>query len=814
MSFRNFDNRDRYYDLNGRILNGCIQFMLKDGTTVAPIFDGDQVPLANPQITDILGRTAHQVFIDSDVIAYIYKYIGTGTLAEEEALGIDTTDASKWSLQYTVESSSIDTRFIDGIAAMGVSNIDSLRALDVAEVPAIDGIKVITLNGYYEAGDCEAVNYIWDSESIANDDNGSIIAPDGVLTGRWILVQPTEHCDSRHFGVFPQDSADSAVDHSTRITQLLAYCNTTAVRPYFNGSQDYPYFIYNSVAYNSRNPIDVSVGTQFVDKGSGNRFFGEWNGNPYFVNANTTVNSKTVRHSWHFRSYTTGTLKYIVDSRWSPVLLSDIAVELEVSPASGSQFDDCEMVSNEMIADAVVIENMEIHTDWFADDYDWAQLSISGCKILLQNCDSADNYVRLKNKQGEADYGDLGEQTLTGATLLANCIAENAAFSNVVLMGDAELHNISGTLSMNTTANTINAIDCWLTFTGSPVLSILQMRRGSLDGNVQVLSTVYMNMVDVVGSLSTSGASSVQLVSCNISGTQYLGKVAFVTGCTISGDIVMYPEAHTATVSGMTFSGQMFCGEFYNNVFVGDTAAIKPTPRSGADYSSLLVGILCRFIGNTSNHDFVDDTAWTGVAINSKLYSPMVYQDNRGGCPEEYAEATLSFPYAVSIQTKGSSTEYSVPPNVVGNDGLWVILDQRGGDNSHNALSIYWVANFDAFTIPVGGCFRLKALGYTYPTVYIVNAEIRSFIRTDSEGLYCHDIDVGYPLVSASLATTSDTNADLSCVQPLVFAYTESRYYGSGSATDYRSGLYQTLVDTLDDSSRYNASIHLKYKLV
>ena len=444
--FRNFDNRDRYYDRNGNPLCGCLQFVIKGGNTVAPIFDGNQVPLANPQLTDKLGRTDHQVFVNSDVIAYVYKYIGSGTLSDEEELGIDTSDIRKWELQYTIESVSLDTKDVDGASAMGVSDIDSLRGLDVSEVPVVDGSKTITLNGYYEAGDCEPVSYIWDSESTLNDDNGSVIAPDGVLTGRWILVQPTEHCDSRHFGVFPQDSVDADIDQSTRIGQLISYCNTKSIRPYFNGSVSYPYFIYTSVAYNSRNTIDVSNDTKFVDKGSGNRFYGEWGGNPYFVNANTQVNSKTVRHSWHFRSYGSDTVNYIVDSDWSPVLLNGITVEIEVSPAADSQLVDCDVVCNEKITHRIVMQNLTIKTDWFADDYDWADLSVYGCQILLQNCKDANTYVRLKNKQGEANYGDLGEQTVSDQTLAANCIAENGAFSNVTISGTAELHNISGTV--------------------------------------------------------------------------------------------------------------------------------------------------------------------------------------------------------------------------------------------------------------------------------------------------------------------------------------------------------------------------------
>ena len=101
---RNFDSWNRYLDNNGKILYGCIQVMVKDGNTVADIYDRDGVALANPQLTDNFGRSAHQIFINNDVVAYFFKYIGNGTLVEEQELGIDTSDQTKWNLQYTIEN--------------------------------------------------------------------------------------------------------------------------------------------------------------------------------------------------------------------------------------------------------------------------------------------------------------------------------------------------------------------------------------------------------------------------------------------------------------------------------------------------------------------------------------------------------------------------------------------------------------------------------------------------------------------------------------------------------------------------------------
>lgn len=348
--WRNFDNRDRYTDLNGKPLVGVVQFMIRSGNTVANIFDDNNVPLANPQVTDVLGRTAHQVFIDSDVTAYMYKYIGTGTVIEEAAHGIDTHDESKWALQYTVDNFAIDRREISGISAPGILTMDELRAVDVDEVPELDGEKIVCLHGYFAAGDCEPVYYTWDPESTLNDDNGSVISSDTRLTGRWFLVQPTEHCDSRHFGVFSQDSADYPIDQATRIGQLFDYCNKKGIRPFFNGSTEYPYFIYNTMNVSSRCQIDVSNGTVFVDK-QPSTMYGDFDANASFrfLNSNTHIRSRFCKASWASAGMS-GFDEVLVDAQTLQQVFTGAKVTVTVDTAN-KVFNNCELVSDGHLAD-------------------------------------------------------------------------------------------------------------------------------------------------------------------------------------------------------------------------------------------------------------------------------------------------------------------------------------------------------------------------------------------------------------------------------------------------------------------------------
>lgn len=297
---RSFDTWNRYLDNNGNPLHGCVQFMVKDGTTVAPIFDSDGTALDNPQLTDIYGRTQHQVFIDEDCVAYFYKYIGNGIWSAQE--GINTSDQTKWTLQYTIENQNTLSRTVESTGTYCVSTINDLRLLDVEDVPEINGIKVITLLGYNKLGDKEPINYYWDPESTDADNEGSIIKYEYEITGRWIMVQPTHHCDSRHFGVFPSNSYNTT-EQTYRLTNLFGYCNSKGISPFLDTNGDYIWYRYRSLNVTSNNPIIVSKGIQFFDEND-STIGGEWQGNPHFVQRNTNLIAKNVKTSWDAKSYT------------------------------------------------------------------------------------------------------------------------------------------------------------------------------------------------------------------------------------------------------------------------------------------------------------------------------------------------------------------------------------------------------------------------------------------------------------------------------------------------------------------------------
>ena len=355
---RNFDNWIRYQDNDRNPLHGCIQFNVKDGNTVAPIYDSDGTALANPQVTDTYGRTKHQVFVDTDVVAYFYKYIGQGVWSNET--DIDTSDVSKWALQYTSESILNVLSNIQSDMAVAIANVAALRAVDVEDIPAVNEQKVITLMGYFAQGDKEPINYIWNPESTEQDNGGSVIKSDNLITGRWIMVQPTEHVDSRHFGAFPSNSSNMD-DQTYQIGQLITYCYNHGLRPFFNGSNDYAWFKYSNLNAVSK-VIDVSTGTKFMDLGN-NTIQGEWNGNPLFNSSNTNLVAKEVKTSWGARLFI-GPEHVIIDS--DALLLqttySNCIVDVNVTTGKTISFTNCTVNVNKSLTGVCAFSNCIINS--------------------------------------------------------------------------------------------------------------------------------------------------------------------------------------------------------------------------------------------------------------------------------------------------------------------------------------------------------------------------------------------------------------------------------------------------------------------
>ncbi len=358
---RSWDLWNKYTDNDNKPLHGCIMFMVNLGNSVAPIYDKDGTPLNNPQLTDNYGRTQHQVFIDEDVIAYYYKYIGNGEWYTEQ--DIDPSDTSKWQLQYTSKSELFFEIDNESKSAYAVNCIEDLRDLTPDEVPSIDGVKIITLMGYNEAGDKEPINYIWNSESTESDDGGAIIATDQIK-GRWIMVCPTEHLDVRHYGVFPSNS-QNMVDQTLPIQSALIYANNHGLRLFFDtlmNTQYYHYYKITNITLNPVNEIDLAKGVTFIDDDviihsqQSNAFRND----PYFLNGDTTLYSNYAKASWNIKSLSKAKnyepATYVIDSTSNSTTVKsfqgwNVVVNQNIS---GYTFVQCNISGDSMISSSTL----------------------------------------------------------------------------------------------------------------------------------------------------------------------------------------------------------------------------------------------------------------------------------------------------------------------------------------------------------------------------------------------------------------------------------------------------------------------------
>jgi len=567
---RNFDEWDSYLDNDGNPLHGKIRFCRRATTDNIAITDADGVALPNPMPTDILGRTASQVFLGTreNVSAYFYKYVGSG---EWDRWPPEDYDPERWSLQYEVSSvDPVDRLDLDVQGAPGVNTMDDLRSLDPATSPMVDGVKLTWLYGYYGAGDTSPVLYMWDSSCIEADDGGACIRANSVPgMGRWVLVSRELHFDVRHFGIFPtSDMYSTDTSYTSQIANCAPYLDRVGSDAWFPAiKSELSWYLFDgSNTFGIRGDIFISDSVRFHCKtgttGTVITCHEVHKCTPGLFVSTVNTGTGTLRADWVNISWVGGNVTgdarvgWVIDSADYPRTIAGKEVKFITNGHSSLQLDNCRIISEKKITGPIAITNSILKTDFFADDYDWANLSSAGNRILLVNCKDADTYVVLKNKQNESDYGDLGEQALTGKTLLENAIVENAVFSGVTLQGSAEMHNISGTVVLQGSAPELNIVDCWLVVNGQSVaLGSLQWRRGSVSAanRIQCLTSCKMWDVDVNAPLLTTGAEAV-FERCRI-GSAVTGQNISCTGCHIDAVVTTYDD--TGTI-GFMFDGCYF----------------------------------------------------------------------------------------------------------------------------------------------------------------------------------------------------------------------------------------------------------------
>ena len=684
---RTWDLWNRYLDNNSKPLHGCIQFMVKDGNTVAPIYDVDGTALDNPILTDEYGRTLHQVCIDEDVVAYFYKYVGNGMWNTE--LDIDTSDTSKWSLQYTSESNLVVDIDVTGSSAHAVSDIGSLRNIDVDSVPSIGGNRVITLLGYNKAGDKEPVNYIWDPESTLPDDGGAVIAT-GSIKGRWIMVPPTEHLDVRHYGVFPSDTRNMA-DQTVAVQSALAYANSRGLRLFFDIKIDVQSYIYYKISNVTLNPIqqvDVAKGVHFLDTQLiiNSNQINAFNTDPYFYNGDTTLYSNYAKASWNikalFKSVGSAQGHYIIDDNtlstgviqlqgWTIDVQDDIegytfndciiqgkgnitntsftkcTFDCIDTIGSGCSFTNCKLTQL-IFKDSPVISSV---TDCTADITDF-----TGNVQLWYNIQYAMNTPDL-------DFNNVSVPSALAVTPLdkdrtySNFIGTSSADNPNVFADNANVHtyrfiNCQGNIKLGGNANNTYIFDsCSLnvTFTNTDKALNIVVRNSDIIFNDNLLNST----IGAVSSTLTLN-SSYTAVAIRDSIVKGLQSSTNLTVDSFSGYGSLINQ--TVTASKSTFKDcqinkELYAneyrdsGHYYIDCFFDNCVFNGKLNISSSNADTIVRGTWTNNIGNAVNPIVIDRT---NLAADDTVHS-YIYKNNSGTMEMKSKVKTTVVPYDSSV---------------------------------------------------------------------------------------------------------------------------------------------------------------------
>lgn len=510
-----------YLDNLGNPLVGRARFCNMDGTP-AVVYSLDNatqnfVQIGSTVYTNSSGQLVPQVFLDDhDYIVVFDKYIGDGTMAEDD-------DAESWAEQGSAVDKYNTVRIeLDGDTVRTVNTIADLR--DTEPVIA-DGetTEVVVLLGYNTLGDKEPIYYKWSAGNTDQDNGGSTIKVSSIASGRWVFVECPQRLDVKHFGAFPLQ--DSVEDQTQRyaIQNACQYAHAQNKGIYFTGNDTAVYY-------------DIS-GLQLYDVSSDQaaRLFGVDSTAAEIIGIESlhcggsthgTIEliSDTVRSSWeadYGYCILSPTERLVIDStlRTGNRSWDGIKVDFETDGGDYIVLDDCIITSNNAITSGITIKNCELRTSWFADDYLWSNLISIDNLILLQNCKDADTYIKLKNKQSEADYGDLGEQELHAAEFLPDALVENCSGS-ATMTGALELHNATLTLTVIGAPADIVGANVWLTMASAAAFDGVTLFTGSVSGaTVTAIGDVQMNDVTLNSELNIQGGSF----------TAY--------GCTFNGDI-------------------------------------------------------------------------------------------------------------------------------------------------------------------------------------------------------------------------------------------------------------------------------------
>lgn len=516
------DSWQNLFDVNGKFLVGRLTFLEPNtSSSKLTIYDTDGNELDNPIYTSQYGLPKYQIMLqDRDYKVTFEMYIGQGNMESDE-------NESSWLLYKTIAS-------VNGTLTATQQSATPTFIDTVEQMKAMSGMQdgdTCFVKGYFNVGDSGIERlYVWHQNGNYTDDGGVTVKSNNSTSGAWVMVIPYNYIDVRWYGDIPDASAKPTIQTSNlgqraraahaanmydKHLYFAARQNTTSASSYyiFDGSNtvslDQDIICDSAVRFVVKEgTTGTAVTCKTLKKPAKHLFVGE--------SLQQQIGSYTLTADWINTSWLTSNdvvasnarIGYVIDQLKSPLIFNDCMIKVERDSINMScTFNNCEMVEcYKQIAISCTMQNMVVKTNWFADDYNYGSLTLTGCTILLQNCKNANTYILLKNKQNDPNYGDLGEQSIN-ATVLTGGTIENC-YGTITVSGDSslELNNVSLTVNGLGSTNSINAVDSWLTIGTEATLRSLQLRRGSLTGNaLTLISNSMIENCDIRTLINTTG---------------------------------------------------------------------------------------------------------------------------------------------------------------------------------------------------------------------------------------------------------------------------------------------------------------------
>lgn len=520
---RNFvDSWQNLFDVNGKFLVGRLTFLEPNtSSNKLTIYDVDGNELDNPIYTSQYGLPKHQIMLqDRDYKVTFEMYIGQGNMESDE-------NESNWLLYKTITS-------VNGILTTSQQSATPTFIDTVEQMKAMTGMQdgdTCIVKGYFEVGDSGAERlYVWHQNGNYTDDGGVIIKSNHSTSGAWIMVIQFNYIDVRWYGDIPDASAKPTVQKSNLGQRARAAhaANMYDKHLYFAARQSTisaaSYYIFdgsNTVSLDQDIMCDSAVRFVVKEGTTGTAVTCKTLQKPtkhLFVSESPqqTIGGYTLTADWINTSWLSSNdviarnarLGYVIDMLKSTLTFNDCMIKVERDSINmACTFNNCDIVEcYKQIAISCTMQNMVVKTNWFADDYNYSNLTLTGCTILLHNCKDANTYILIKNRQNDPNYGDLGEQSINATVLTGGTIENCYGTITVSGTGSLELNNVSLTINGLSSTNTINAVDSWLTLGTETILRSIQMRRGSLSGNaLTLISDSMIENCDIRTLINTTG---------------------------------------------------------------------------------------------------------------------------------------------------------------------------------------------------------------------------------------------------------------------------------------------------------------------